>query len=136
VAVFSAFYTGAATFSFKQLFICTHEAEWIPFQTHYVSENLVAPGIEPGPLIDLKYVGWIYSCNIKLCVQILVHTGLFTSELLLLWLCIETWQSIIQGTMVYRYRFSSTVYRCTSHNYVPRVIFAVAHTALHLVRII
>jgi hypothetical protein len=25
------------------------EAEWTPFQTHYVSENLVAPGIEPGP---------------------------------------------------------------------------------------
>jgi hypothetical protein len=28
--------------------ICTHEAEWTPFQTHYFSENLVAPGIEPG----------------------------------------------------------------------------------------
>jgi hypothetical protein len=27
---------------------CTHEAEWTPFQTHYFSENLVAPGIEPG----------------------------------------------------------------------------------------
>jgi hypothetical protein len=26
------------------------EAEWTPFQTHYFSENLVAPGIEPGPL--------------------------------------------------------------------------------------
>jgi hypothetical protein len=25
---------------------CTHEAEWTPFQTHYSSENLVAPGIE------------------------------------------------------------------------------------------
>jgi hypothetical protein len=25
-----------------------HEAEWTPFQTHYFSENLVAPGIEPG----------------------------------------------------------------------------------------
>jgi hypothetical protein len=24
-----------------------HEAEWAPFQTHYFSENLVAPGIEP-----------------------------------------------------------------------------------------
>ena len=24
-----------------------HEAEWTPFQTHYYSENLVAPGIEP-----------------------------------------------------------------------------------------
>jgi hypothetical protein len=25
-----------------------HEAEWNAFQTHYFSENLVAPGIEPG----------------------------------------------------------------------------------------
>jgi hypothetical protein len=24
--------------------------KWTPFQTHYLSENLVAPGIEPGPL--------------------------------------------------------------------------------------
>jgi CBS-domain-containing membrane protein len=31
---------------------CTHEAEWTPFQTQYVTENLVAPGIEPGP-VDL-----------------------------------------------------------------------------------
>jgi hypothetical protein len=29
---------------------CSHEAEWAPFQTHYFSENLVAPGIAPGPL--------------------------------------------------------------------------------------
>jgi hypothetical protein len=28
----------------------THEAEWTPFHTHYFSVNLVAPGIEPGPL--------------------------------------------------------------------------------------
>jgi hypothetical protein len=28
------------------------EAEWTPFQTHYFSENLVAPGIEPG-IVDL-----------------------------------------------------------------------------------
>jgi hypothetical protein len=27
-----------------------YEAEWTPFQTHYFSENLVAPGIESGPL--------------------------------------------------------------------------------------
>jgi hypothetical protein len=27
---------------------CTHEAEWTPFLTLYFSENLVAPGIEPG----------------------------------------------------------------------------------------
>jgi hypothetical protein len=25
-----------------------YEAEWTPFQTHYFSENLVAPGIKPG----------------------------------------------------------------------------------------
>jgi hypothetical protein len=25
-----------------------HEDEWTRFQTHYFSENLVAPGIEPG----------------------------------------------------------------------------------------
>jgi hypothetical protein len=31
----------------------THEAGCYPFQTHYLSENLVAPGIELGPL-DLK----------------------------------------------------------------------------------
>jgi hypothetical protein len=24
--------------------------EWTPFQTHYFSENLVTPGIEPRPL--------------------------------------------------------------------------------------
>jgi hypothetical protein len=26
----------------------THEVQWTPFQTHYYSENLVMPGIEPG----------------------------------------------------------------------------------------
>jgi hypothetical protein len=31
-------------------FSCTHEAEWTPFHIHYFSENLVVPGIEPGPL--------------------------------------------------------------------------------------
>jgi hypothetical protein len=31
-----------------ELFSYPHEAEWTPFQTHYFSENLVAPGIEPG----------------------------------------------------------------------------------------
>jgi hypothetical protein len=40
----------AATFSLKQLLNCTHEAQRNPFQAHYFSENLVAPGIEPGPL--------------------------------------------------------------------------------------
>jgi hypothetical protein len=46
--VFSFFYTGAATVSSKQLLSCTLETEWAPFHTHYFSENLVAPGIEPG----------------------------------------------------------------------------------------
>jgi hypothetical protein len=40
--------TAAANLSFKQLLIYPHEAEWTPFQTHYCSENLVAPVIEPG----------------------------------------------------------------------------------------
>jgi hypothetical protein len=31
---------------FKWFLICTHEAEWTPFQTHYFPENLVAQGIE------------------------------------------------------------------------------------------
>jgi hypothetical protein len=34
----------------KNLHKYTNEAEWTPFQTHYFSEDLVAPGIEPEPL--------------------------------------------------------------------------------------
>jgi hypothetical protein len=30
-----------------------HEAEWTQFQTQYFSNNLVAPGVDPGPL-DLQ----------------------------------------------------------------------------------
>jgi hypothetical protein len=38
-------------FSLSSSFLnCTHEAEWTSFLTHYLSENLVAPGIESGPL--------------------------------------------------------------------------------------
>jgi hypothetical protein len=37
---------------FKQFLNCTHKAQWYPFQTHYFSEILVAPGIEIG-LLDL-----------------------------------------------------------------------------------
>jgi hypothetical protein len=37
-------------FSLKCLLSYSHEAGWTPFQTHYFSENLVAQGIEPGPL--------------------------------------------------------------------------------------
>jgi hypothetical protein len=36
------------TFPFKYLLSYPHDAEWTPFQTHYFSENLVAPGIEAG----------------------------------------------------------------------------------------
>jgi hypothetical protein len=32
-------------------FILTR-AEWTPFQTHYYSENLAAPGIEPGTSVS------------------------------------------------------------------------------------
>jgi hypothetical protein len=48
------FLTGAATFSFKQLRNCTHEVGWTPFQARYFSENLVAPGVEPGALTTRK----------------------------------------------------------------------------------
>jgi hypothetical protein len=34
--------------SSTELLKCTPEAEWTLVQTHYVSENLVAPGIELG----------------------------------------------------------------------------------------
>jgi hypothetical protein len=34
----------------EQLLNYLHEAEWTPFQIQYFSENLVTPGIEPGPL--------------------------------------------------------------------------------------
>jgi hypothetical protein len=44
------FLDGSRYFSFKQLFNCTHEAEWTTFQTHYFSDPLIAPDIEPGPL--------------------------------------------------------------------------------------
>jgi hypothetical protein len=30
--------------------VVLNDDEWIPFQAHYLSERLVAPGIEPGPL--------------------------------------------------------------------------------------
>jgi hypothetical protein len=44
----SVFYTGAATFrSSSSTFILTR-AEWTPLQTHFYSDNLVAPRIEPG----------------------------------------------------------------------------------------
>jgi hypothetical protein len=33
-------------FFFQAVLNCTHEAEWILFQTHYFSENLAMPGIK------------------------------------------------------------------------------------------
>jgi hypothetical protein len=39
-------------FSFKQLLVYPHEAEWASFQTHLYSENLGAPGIEPGTSVS------------------------------------------------------------------------------------
>jgi hypothetical protein len=45
------FLDGSRYFVFSKYFLnCTNEAEWTPFQTHYFSENLVALGIERGPL--------------------------------------------------------------------------------------
>jgi hypothetical protein len=41
---------GAATFSFKYLHIYPQEGRVDPVQDPLLSENLVAPGIEPGPL--------------------------------------------------------------------------------------
>jgi hypothetical protein len=43
MAIFSIFYTGAATF----LQNYTYEAECTQFQTYHSSENLEVPGIEP-----------------------------------------------------------------------------------------
>jgi hypothetical protein len=34
--------------SFSIILTSARKTEWTPFQTHYFSENLVAPGIEPG----------------------------------------------------------------------------------------
>jgi hypothetical protein len=47
----------------------THEAEWTPFQSHYFSENLVAPGIEPGTgqYSYLLYIFYYY--NIQSVMQ-------------------------------------------------------------------
>jgi hypothetical protein len=44
------FLDGSRYFFFQVAPKFTHEAEWTPFQTHYFSESLVAPGIEPRSL--------------------------------------------------------------------------------------
>jgi hypothetical protein len=47
-SLISVFYIGAANFlSSSSSFILTW-AEWIPFQTHCYSENLIVTEIEPG----------------------------------------------------------------------------------------
>jgi hypothetical protein len=51
-----------------------HEAEWTPFQTHYFSENLVAPGIEPGTSgsvarnLDHREAYYIHIYNTDICI--------------------------------------------------------------------
>jgi hypothetical protein len=47
-SLISVFYTGAATFLSSSSSFMLMRAEWTPSQTHCYSENLVAPGIEPG----------------------------------------------------------------------------------------
>jgi hypothetical protein len=47
------FKTGAISFSFMWLLNYPYAAEWIPFQAHYFSGNLVAPGIEPGTSVSV-----------------------------------------------------------------------------------
>jgi hypothetical protein len=42
----SVFYTGAAFSMIKYLVNYPNEAEYTPFHNHYLSENLVAPGVE------------------------------------------------------------------------------------------
>jgi hypothetical protein len=47
-SLISFFYTEVATFLSSRSSFYAHEGEWTPFQTHSCSENLAAPGIEPG----------------------------------------------------------------------------------------
>jgi hypothetical protein len=47
-SLISVFYTGAATFLSSSSSFILATAEWTLFQTHCYSENLAAPGIEPG----------------------------------------------------------------------------------------
>jgi hypothetical protein len=44
----TVFETAEFNISFSQLLNFLHEAEWTPFQSHYFSENMSVPGIEPG----------------------------------------------------------------------------------------
>jgi hypothetical protein len=47
-SLISVFYTRAATFLSSSSSFILARAEWTPFQAHCNSENVVAPGIEPG----------------------------------------------------------------------------------------
>jgi hypothetical protein len=40
----------------KYLLNYHHEDEWTEFQTHYFSEELVALGIEPGTISDIRKI--------------------------------------------------------------------------------
>jgi hypothetical protein len=51
-AVNISFLDRSRYFSFKYLLIYAHETEWTPFHIHCYSENLVAPGIEPGTSVS------------------------------------------------------------------------------------
>jgi hypothetical protein len=47
-SLISVFLTGAVIFLSSSSSFTIIRADWTPFQTHCYSENLVAPGIEPG----------------------------------------------------------------------------------------
>jgi hypothetical protein len=47
-SLISVFRTGAAIFLSSSSSFTLTRAEWSPFQTHCYSENLAAPGIDPG----------------------------------------------------------------------------------------
>jgi hypothetical protein len=48
MAVDLSFLDRSRYFTLELLLIYPHKAEWTSFQTHYYTENLVVPGIEPG----------------------------------------------------------------------------------------
>jgi hypothetical protein len=56
-------------FPFKQLLNYPYEAEWTLFQTHYFSENLVAPGIEPGTSEFVDYRGGLVKQSLNLVFE-------------------------------------------------------------------
>jgi hypothetical protein len=79
-------------------------AEWTPFQTHYFSENLVAPGMEPGPLDP-----WPGTLTTRPVVLIKANSGHTTISILSLRLL----QGILFGLFSWDLR-SQTLYRLSS----------------------